>query len=186
MAPVRAEPTRTSYSDLQHLPEDGPRYELYDGEVVVVPAPVPRHQIVLCELLDVLLDYTRTHGGVVLVSPIDIVFSEYNVVQPDLVVFSPERAHYIKLDEAIRHAPDIAVEILSPSTSAIDRGRKMEMLARYGVPEYWMIDPRDARVEVYTLQADGFVLTQVASRTDHICSVALPDLAVPSARLFPF
>ena len=186
MAPVRLEQARVSYSDLQQLPEDGPRYELYDGEVVVVPAPVPRHQIVSRELLYIFIDYTRAHGGVVLASPLDIVFSEYNVVQPDLVVFAPGREHCIKLDEPTRHAPDIAVEILSPSTAAIDRGRKMRLLARYGVPEYWMLEPKGKRVEVHVLRDGAFTLVRVTRQHDVVRSALLPDLSFPAARIFPF
>ena len=103
--PMRLERPRVSYSDLQQLPEDGPRYELYDGEAFVIPAPVPRHQRVSRELLYILIDYTRAHGGEVLGTPIDIVFSEFDVVQPDLVVFSKARQHRIRPDHPRLRCP---------------------------------------------------------------------------------
>ena len=87
MAPVETD-RKTTYTDLQGWPEDGRRYELYDGEVYVVPAPFPRHQIAMLELQDRLRDYAQERGGLVLVSPIDIVFSQYDVVQPDVVFFT--------------------------------------------------------------------------------------------------
>ena len=127
---------RVSYADLERTPEDGRRYELYDGEVYVVPAPMPRHQRVQMRLVEWFDHYAESVGGFAVDAPIDIVFSEYDVLQPDVVFFRPERAHLVDLDCVIRHVPDLCVEILSPSTEATDRGRKMQMLARYGVPEY--------------------------------------------------
>jgi Uma2 family endonuclease len=89
MAPVgQVVRPRVSYSDLERQPEDGRRYEIYDGEVYVVPAPVPLHQRAVGRLYRILDDYAADHGGEVFTSPIDIVFSEYDVIQPDLVYFS--------------------------------------------------------------------------------------------------
>lgn len=76
---------RVSYADLERTPEDGRRYELYDGEVFVVPSPLPIHQMVVQAILQLLDRYTTTHGGLVLVAPLDIVLTEFDVVQPDLV-----------------------------------------------------------------------------------------------------
>ena len=123
---------RVSFADLERAPEDGRRYELYDGEVYVVPAPIPRHQVVQHTVAEALRALCRQHGGFAVGSPIDIVFSEA-AARRDL--FRRERAHLIDLDRAIRHAPELCVEILSPSTEATDRGRKLQMFARYGVPE---------------------------------------------------
>jgi Uma2 family endonuclease len=186
MAPVRVERPRVSYSDLQQLPEDGSRYELYDGEVSVIAAPLPRHQRVSRELLAVLLAYTKARGGEVLATPIDIVFSDYDVVQPDLVLFCTARQQLIRADQAIRHAPDIAIEILSPSTTSTDRGRKMQLLARYGIPEYWLVDPRELGVEIYCLQSGSYVLARSTSHDDVVRSTVLPDLAFPAGVIFQF
>ena len=139
---------RVSFADLERAVDDGRRYELYDGEVYVVPAPIPLHQVVQYTLAEALRAICRQHGGFAVGSPIDIVFSDYDVVQPDLIVFGPARAHLVDLHTAIRHAPDLCVEILSPSTEATDRGRKLQMFARYGVPEYWIVDPVSASIEV--------------------------------------
>src|SRR5712691_4465344 len=127
MTPVGVVRPRVSYADLQQTPEDGRRYELYDGEIFVVPAPIPRHQRVVQNLELRLLSYVQSRGGLVLTSPIDIVFSEFDVVQPDIVFFSRDRAQLVDPDRAIRDAPDLAVEVLSPSTAATDRGKKMQM-----------------------------------------------------------
>src|SRR5436190_23007606 len=98
MAPVRAVRPRVCYADLERTPEDGRRYEIYDGEVFVVPAPLPRHQVVQHLVLDVLGEFSRAHGGFVVASPIDIVFTEFDVLQPDVVFFAAIRAHLVDLD----------------------------------------------------------------------------------------
>ena len=82
MPSVRVVQPRVSFADLQRLPEDGPRYELYDGEVFVIPAPNPRHQVVTSNVKRLLEHYSLEYGGISLFSPIDIVFSEHDVVHP--------------------------------------------------------------------------------------------------------
>ena len=176
---------RVSYADLERAPEDGRRYELYDGEVFVVPSPLPRHQIVALKLGQMLDAYADAQGGLLLVSPIDIVFSQYDVVQPDLVFFQPSRRHFVQLDAPIRHAPDLAVEVLSPSTAATDRGKKMQMLARYGVPEYWIVDPIRETIEIYTLAARAYSLAQTASASHPLRSPLLSGLTFPTVGIFP-
>ena len=86
-----------------------------------------------------------------------------------------------------RAAPDVAVEVLSPSTAAIDRGRKMRMFARYGVPEYWIVDPLRRRIEIHVLDPEtrAWHAAQTAGNEDTVRSVLLPGLAVDAARIFP-
>ena len=134
MARVKIVQPRVSYADLERAPEDGRRYELYDGEVFVVPAPLSRHQLTQHQIAAAFYAYAAERGGFVVDSPIDIVFSDYDVLQPDVVFFTHDRRHLVNLDAPIRHPPDVCVEVLSPSTEAADRGRKMQMFARYGVP----------------------------------------------------
>jgi Uma2 family endonuclease len=132
---------RVGYSDLLVMPDDGRRYEIHGGELVVVPSPLPIHQIAVVQIVARLHDYARRSGGLALAAPLDIVFDEHDVVQPDVVFFRAERRHLVQPRVVTRAAPDIAVEVLSPSTAAVDRGRKMDLFARYGVPEYWIADP---------------------------------------------
>src|SRR6266446_4141714 len=94
-----------SFADLQRMPDDGNRYELYDGELWVVPAPLPIHQIVAARLYSALLEHVRQRGGAVLFSPLDIVLSEYDVVQPDVVYFGPETTARLDPFEYIRFSP---------------------------------------------------------------------------------
>ena len=178
MASMRAVATRVGYTDLLAMPEDGHRYEIHGGELVVVPAPRPRHQIVALELVTLLRAYARESGGIALIAPLDIVFDEYDVVQPDIVFFRAERRHLVSPDAVTRHRPDIAVEVLSPSTAATDRRTKMRMFARYEVPEYWIVDPVLEQVEVHALGDRAYRRAQVAGAGGTVRSVLLPDLSV--------
>lgn len=178
MAPVRVVRPRVSFADLQQWPEDGRRYELYDGEVFVVPSPIPLHQLIIHRFANRLKAYRRVHGGLVFFSPLDIVFSEFDTAQPDVVFFEHGREHLIDLRKPIRVAPDLAVEVLSPSTAATDRGKKMQMFARYGVREYWLVDPDARTLEIYWLAEDAYVLAQSASASETAHSTILQDFSV--------
>ena len=175
---------RVTFAELQQWPDDGRRYELYDGEVIVVPSAFPRHQRVAMNLGEVFAEYRDAHGGVFFNVPIDIVFSEHNVVHPDVVYFRPERRHVVHDWEATRAAPDLAVEVVSRSTEARDRGRKMEMLARFGVHEYWIVDPKQNTIEIYVLAESTYELAGVFGAHEEVRSSTLPDLAFQTARVF--
>ena len=183
MAGVKAVHPRVSYAELEQWPEDGRRYELYDGEVYVVPSPILLHQIVSARLYLALEEYTRSHGGVVVYAPLDVVLTEYDVVQPDLLLFTRARQHLLRADQVARIPPDLAIEILSPSTASNDRGRKKKLLARHAVQEFWLVDPKVPSIEVYRLMDRKFALAQTAIGTDAIQSVLLPDLAVRPSEL---
>lgn len=177
MAPVsQIVRPRVSYSDLERQPEDGRRYEIYDGEVFVVPTPLPLHQRAVGRLLRILDDYVARQGGEVLVSPIDIVFSEYDVIQPDLVYFSVGRHHLVPDKLPIRSSPDLVVEVLSPSTSDTDRGRKLQTFARFGVPEYWIVDPQAPTLEVLALAGAQYQLRSRMRAGERVTSATLPEL----------
>jgi len=175
---------RWSFADLERMPEDGPRHELYDGELCEVPTPIPRHQRVTLKIASLLEEYERESGGLVLISPIDIVLDDHNVVQPDVVFFTPARLGSIDMRKAVRIPPDLAVEVLSPRTAATDRGKKLRLLARFGVPEYWLVDPVADAIERHVLHEDGYMLDGVASGTDAMTSSVLAGLQFQAARVF--
>jgi Uma2 family endonuclease len=176
---------RVSFAELERWPEDGRRYELYDGEVYEVPSPILLHQIVAGRLYVRLNDYVREHGGIVLFAPLDIVLTDYDVVQPDLLLFTKEREGLLNLRKANRAAPDLAIEILSPATAANDRGRKMQLLARHRVSEYWLVDPERVTIEVHSLRGQQFALTGAASGRERVHSLLLPGLALVPSDLVP-
>ncbi len=150
----------------------------------VVPAPLPRHQISQQLVLEVLRRYAAQHDGFVVDSPIDIVFSDYDVLQPDVVFFRRERQHLIVLDAPIKHVPDLCVEVLSASTAATDRGRKMQMFARYGVPEDWIVDPGTRTIEVHHLVNAAYIVTAVARDRDVVISPTIDGLTFGAATVF--
>ncbi len=184
MAFVKAADPRVSFAELQQWPDDGRRYELYDGEVIMVPMPFPRHQRAALHIGEILIEYERATGGLVFDVPIDIVFSEHNVIQPDLVFFRKERRHLIDMMQATRAAPDLAVEVASRSTEARDRGRKMQLLARFGVPEYWIVDPVKNTLEIYTLTASGYEVAGACDERQDVRSPTLPGLSFQARRVF--
>ena len=172
-----------SHADLQRMPEDGKRYELYDGELWVVPSPLPRHQRVAQRLFIALSEFTARAGGEVFMAPFDIVLSEYNVVQPDVIYFAPESARRIRPEEHVRFPPDAAFEVLSPSTARNDRGRKRDLMARYRVPEYWVIDPKERSIEISRLTDIGYGDPLVISRGTCTSSI-ITGFEIDLKRLF--
>jgi Uma2 family endonuclease len=174
---------RVSYADLQRMPDDGCRYELYDGELRVVPSPLPIHEIVKRRLFEQLLRHAAAHGGEAFDAPFDIVLSEYDVVQPDLLYFSPESARRIQLREHVRFPPDLAIEVMSPSTARIDRIRKRATLERYLVPEYWIVDPDRCRFEACVVR-EGRYEQAADMRVGEYVSATLPQLIVQIDPLF--
>ena len=140
MAGMKAAQERVSYADLARWPEDGRRYELYNGEVFEIPSPILLHQFVIGRLYLALSAYVQAHGGSVFLSPLDIVLTDYDVVQPDVLLFMPEREHLLHMRKVTRHAPDLAIEILSPGTERNDRGRKLRLFEQHRLREYWSVD----------------------------------------------
>ncbi|MDR7423052.1 MAG: Uma2 family endonuclease [Armatimonadota bacterium] len=166
-----------TYEDYLQMPDDRNRREILGGDLYVTPAPTPRHQRVLVNLAETLNRWVRNRAlGKVFPSPIDVVLSQVDVVQPDLVYVSADRLQIVTTS-SIQGAPDLVIEILSPSTAGVDRGRKMETYARFGVQEYWLIDS-DARVaEQYVLEDQTFRPTNRAEG-DQVLTSALPGLTV--------
>jgi Uma2 family endonuclease len=185
MAPMELQRRRVSYDDLAQMPEDGRRYELYDGEVFVVPSPILLHQVVTMRIWRILDDYASQAGGLAVTSPIDIVFSDYDVVQPDIVFMTAASMRTVSLMQPVRQSPDLAVEVLSPSTASNDRGRKMRMFQRYGVPEYWIVDPIKESLEIYRLAESEYELVGTFAGSATMCSAVLPNLTVVPASVFP-
>jgi Uma2 family endonuclease len=184
MGSVGLLPRRMTYSELLKMPEDGPRIELYDGEVWEMPSATGDHQHVALNTAVLLRDYERRAGGRVAIAPLDVIFSEVNVVQPDVLYFIEARLPLFTQDKRPRHRPDIVVEILSPTTEGNDKGRKLRMFARYEVPEYWMIDTDERTLEIRSLRGEFYTVTVKASGEDRVTSPLLPDLSFPLQHLF--
>ena len=167
------------------LPDDGRRCELVEGECVTIATPPTTHQKVSRMLkyqLMTQLELTRLAD--VINAPVDVVFDDLNVVEPDLVIVSRERASIIT-ERAVEGAPDVLVEILSPSSVDRDRHLKRRLYARFGVREYWIVDPVRGFVEAYRLADDGSY--QMRDRYDRAATLYCPDyptLVVPLLAVF--
>ena len=149
-------PFKFTYEDYQHTPEDQ-RFELLDGELIPAPAPNLRHQRIGIRLGALLHAFVQQGGlGEVFHAPCDVVLSNTDVVQPDLLFVSVERAHLLLGGDNVLGAPDLVVEILSPATAGRDRTLKRALYARHGVKEYWLVDPEARTVTVLGLGADDF------------------------------
>ncbi|HEY0556552.1 MAG TPA: Uma2 family endonuclease, partial [Thermoanaerobaculia bacterium] len=132
---------KLTYRDYVLIPEDGKRHEIIDGEHYVSPAPFVPHQDLLVELTLRLAGFVKAHRlGRLLVAPTDVLLSLHDIVQPDLLFVSNERAAIVELKN-IQGAPDLVIEILSRSTSRLDKGPKLQAYDRTGVAEYWIFDP---------------------------------------------
>lgn len=138
LAPERI---RLNYHDYCALPNDGKRYEILDADLHVSPSPRTIHQRVLLRLADFLVHHVRTHNlGEVFVAPYDVVLTDTDIVQPDIVFVSRAKASIVTA-ENIRGVPDLLVEVLSESNPEYDTRDKRHIYARCGVPFYWMVDP---------------------------------------------
>lgn len=139
-----------TWQDVQQLPEDGRRYEAIDGDLYVTPAPTVRHQRISMRLEWALKTLLQDPGyGELLHAPVGVEFpATEEGVQPDILFISNARREIVA-EDWLRGAPDLVVEILSPSTAARDRGIKRRLYERQGVAEYWIVDPDAEAVEVW-------------------------------------
>jgi Uma2 family endonuclease len=184
MSPVSLARHRVSFSELQQYPEDGRRYELCDGELIELTAPILLHQLVVGHLFDLLREYQRAYGGLVVLAPMDVVFDEFNVLEPDLLFVIAERLHVLDVRQHVHVPPDLVVEVLSPSTARRDRGVKMRMYATYGVREYWIVDAEERQVQIHSLTDSGWVLAPSGAPGAEIESTVLEGLRFDPERLF--
>ena len=147
---------KLTYEDYRNTPAEK-RYELLDGELVMAPAPRIPHQRVGMKLRTRLHTFVEGRGlGEVFAAPCDVLLSDTDVVQPDLLFVSRERSHILLGGDNVRGAPDLVIEILSSSTSGLDRTLKRGLYAKHGVKEYWLVDPDAKTVAILLMGQDAF------------------------------
>ena len=172
-----------TYEDYRKLPDDE-RYQLIEGELVREPAPKTYHQRISGKLFYYLYQYVQEHEvGVVYDCPVDVLLSQINVLQPDILFISRTRESIVE-EDYVRGAPDLVVEVLSPSTSHRDRGVKMDLYARFGVREYWIVDPEARSMEVLSLTADGYQTFGRFECPSQLVSPLLPGLKIDLGTVF--
>ena len=176
-----------TYDDYALLPDDGKRYEVIRGELYMSAAPRPLHQRVITRLSFFLEGYLeKSDLGTAFVAPIDVLLPKKlgDPVQPDIVVIRRESLDII--DELnIQGAPDLVVEVLSPSNPAHDRNLKYELYEEAGVPEYWIIDPQSRTVEIYVLRGGTYEQLGQWSEGETARSAVLGGFAVSVDEIIP-
>ena len=168
--------TGLTIADLEAFPDDGVKREIIGGELFVSPKGVRRHQRVIALLSKYLTDWSLEHGGEVYAEP-DVCYSERDGVVPDVVLVSADTAATLDPD-VIDRAPDLIVEVSSPSTRGHDLVRKRALYEAHGVPEYWFADLDADRIEVYRLVDGAYPPPTVVERGDAIAPSHLEGLRV--------
>jgi len=172
-----------TYADYALLPEGAP-YQLIGGKLVMTPAPTTYHQIISMRLELKFANFVNEKGlGLVLYAPIDVYFEEKETYQPDIIFIAQDRLPIIE-PARINGAPDLVVEILSPSTGYYDLKKKARTYAKHGVREYWIADPEDKSIEVYRGQEEKFVLDQWVEEKGKVKSLILEGLEVEIRDIF--
>lgn len=169
-------PRRYTYTDYLQFPDDQ-RCEIIGGRLFMTPSPTGRHQTVLSRIHAILWHFVNGAGlGKVIVAPYDVVLSEHDVVQPDILFLSTERLGLYDDEGPLHGAPDLVIEILSPSTAHRDRTEKRELYERFGVKEYWLVDLEQRSILVISFAAEG----ERSYRIGEVLTTAiLPGFAIP-------
>jgi Uma2 family endonuclease len=178
---------KLTYDDFLLFPDDGQRHELIDGEHYVTPSPSTKHQRVSGNLHWLIRSFLEEHPiGQLFYAPFDVVFSNFDVVEPDLLYMSNERAATILTVAHTRGAPELVIEIGSPGTRRRDETIKRRLYERSGVSEYWVVDPELDVIRVYRQQESRYVRVAELSleSADVLTTPLLPGLTLPLSAIF--
>jgi len=174
---------RLTYQDYANL-EGDERYELLDGELILVGSPNRDHQMVSLRLASRMLSFVDENDlGWVFEAPFDVLFTDTDVTQPDILFILREREH-ILTHANVRGAPDLIVEILSPSSSTRDWRNKRELYASHGVREYWIVDPTNRIVSILLLQDGVLEIDQTHTEDDTATSTVMEGFSVDLDSIF--
>jgi Uma2 family endonuclease len=160
-------------ADYWKLP-DGERVELIRGRLIMSPSPTPLHQIVVARLARIFQRAEDRADGIILFAPMDVIFSDHTILQPDLLYISKSRRSIV--GTRIDGPPDLVVEVLSRDGARRDRTEKLDLYAQYGVAEYWIVDPASQVIEFLLLDQGRYVLLQPAD--NHYQSPRLPEVEI--------
>ncbi len=177
-------PGAWTYDDLQALPDDGRRFEIIEGELYEMPSPTSPHALAIAALIRLLIPLMDKLGGTCLTAPLDVFFPGADPVQPDFMVILPDGDARI-VTRGVEGAPDLVIEVLSPSNRVHDLLTKRALYARAGVREYWIVDPEARTLQMLGLDRDAFHEMVAASGTDHPVSPLFGPLPVAVNEIFP-
>lgn len=178
------EAERLTVDDYRALPQGGPRYQLVDGEMHMAPAPNSYHQEIVWNLSRILGRYIDVRPvGRIYLAPYDVYLSEHDVVQPDLLFLASERQH-LRQDDGLHGAPDLVIEVLSISTSQLDKKNKRALYARSGVKEMWLVDPILQQIHLYDFARDPAKAIRLVEDDETFETPLLPGLKVSATDVF--
>jgi Uma2 family endonuclease len=170
--------------DYLETPEGPPWFQLIEGALVQDPSPSSTHQTIVLNLALLLGTYLRSSPlGKIFVAPLDVYLSPENVFQPDLIYVSAGRRAIVE-HRGLRAAPDLAVEILSPSSAVRDSTQKRRVYGASGTAEYWLINPKTMSLQIYEFDLDRTQPTRIVSNQESFTSRLFPGLTVPAAAIF--
>ncbi|OAT80243.1 restriction endonuclease [Desulfotomaculum copahuensis] len=178
-----AEEKSWTYKDYARLPEGAP-CQLIGGSLIMTPSPTPYHQTISMKLGVKLALHALEKGlGLALFAPVDVYFEETETYQPDIIFIAGNRMSIVEKTR-INGAPDLVVEILSPGTAYYDLRKKFKTYEKHGVKEYWVVDPGEQSVEIYTRANNRFSLEQKAEKTGPVESHVIPGFTVEIESIF--
>jgi Uma2 family endonuclease len=150
--------TRINAADYYQLEEyeQHELIQLIDGEVIISVPPIPKHQAIVGEILFIFLTQAKKQGGKAFTAPIEVYLDEHNIYEPDVLYLAPDTTCAVE-QKRLTGAPDLVVEVLSPSTAKFDRQEKYKAYEKHGVREYWIVDAVHEVLEVWTLNNKEFI-----------------------------
>lgn len=170
--------------DYRATPEGPPWIQLIDGKFYVSEAPTTFHQSISGKLYLALAIWAeRTGAGVVYYAPVDVYLSDHDVVQPDLLFVAKEKMDIFQRGR-VYGAPDLVVEILSPSTVALDTVKKRALYARVGVREMWVVDPKSRKIHIYRLREGSLDPIWTGGEGETLTSPVLPGFCAEISGIF--
>lgn len=175
---------KLTYEDYAAMPDDGRRYQLVEGELFVSPSPNFRHQKICGAIYMALNAFVQARRlGDVVFAPLDVILSDEDTYQPDIVYVSKARKRLV-VPEGIRGTPDLCVEVLSPSNRKLDVKVKRARYAKFGLPELWIVDPDEDTVRVYRPAENANAPVRTLSEHDTLTTDLLPGFALKLEPVF--
>jgi Uma2 family endonuclease len=167
------------------LLEEGAPFQLINYDLIMSPSPIPFHQVISARIMQALLNFldSRNNNGFLVSAPMDVKFDEGNILQPDILYIAEDRVEDL-IKDRVEGAPDLIVEILSPSNAYYDLRQKKDIYEKYGVKEYIIVDPIAQNADLYSLMNGAYYLHQQAQKNEVLTSVILPGFAIELAKVF--
>ena len=186
MEVLKQKMTYHDFKNMEFDDKDHAWYELINGDIVQKQSPTFEHQRISGEIEFELKSYDhRTKAGIVLHAPLDVFLDDNNVYHPDILFIKKDRYFIIdKKEQIVRGAPDLVIEILSKSTALYDKGAKKDTYEKYGVREYWLVDPKNKAIEIYALQEERFKLIDYIESTGILKSIVLENFEIDIEKIF--